>query len=205
LIGSTSNVYNVGSLSLDNLQTIDFLSPLEFYNKFGIDITKPTILVSIHPETNNPEKNHQYSIEIIKALEILKVNQILITLPNSDTLGSVFRDQLIKFSASSVGSIFCIENLGTRGFFSAMKYCLFLLGNSSSGIIEAASLNKWVINLGSRQCGRYQNTNVINVCFQSDMIIQTANEILQRAAYTGGNIYYQPNVSKSIISFLKTF
>jgi GDP/UDP-N,N'-diacetylbacillosamine 2-epimerase (hydrolysing) len=84
-----------------------------------------------------------------------------------------------------------------------MKYCAFLLGNTSSGIIEAASFQKWVINLGNRQQGRTQSDNTINIPFNRELIHQAIEKIDKGPGYKGGNIYYKENVAGSICSIIK--
>ena len=93
--------------------------------------------------------------------------------------------------------------LGSQGYFSAMKYGTFLLGNTSSGIIEAASFGKYVINLGNRQKGRKQSLNCFNVPFNKELILQTVQKIENSQAYSGENIYYKGNAASTICSILK--
>jgi len=84
-----------------------------------------------------------------------------------------------------------------------MKYCAFLLGNTSSGIIEAASFRKWVINLGNRQKGRQQSENTLNIPFKEEKILQMINKIEQCPDYPGTNIYFKTNVATNILTILK--
>jgi len=203
LIQSKENIFNVGSLSLDNLNTISLFTIEEFLNQFGIDLKYPTILVTVHPETVNPENNSANTEELCRTLLKLNKYQVLITLPNADTNGSVIRKQLLKLPKESDNRILCIENLGTLGYFSAMHHCSFLMGNTSSGIIEAASLGKWVINLGNRQQGRLQSNNVLDAPFNQEIIRQQIHKIEESLIYTGENIYYRGNVANKICSILE--
>lgn len=198
LIEDRNNIYNVGSLSLDNLESLSLLTKEEFQAQFKIDLSIPTILVTVHPETVEPENNGTNVEELSKVLLELNQYQILITLPNADTYGSVIRHRLLHLQEESSNRIICIENLGTKGYFSAMHHCSFLMGNTSSGIIEAASFGKWVINLGNRQQGRMQSSNVLNASFNKEMILNHINQIEKSTKYTGDNIYYRGNVAKQI-------
>ena len=204
LIESENNIFNVGALGLDNLKTLTILSKEEFFDRFGVDLNKPTILVTVHPETTSPEANAANAEELAKTLLGLKKYQVLISLPNADTDGFVIRRRFLQLPEESDNRITCHENLGSQGYFTAMKYCIFLLGNTSSGIIEAASFNKWVINSGNRQQGRVQSSNTINIPFKQEIIHQMINKIEQSPVYTGTNIYYKENVAKSICSILKS-
>jgi GDP/UDP-N,N'-diacetylbacillosamine 2-epimerase (hydrolysing) len=124
-------------------------------------------------------------------------------LPNADTFGSVIRKRFQTLPVESGNRIRCFENLGSRAYFSAMKHCAFLLGNTSSGIIEAASFGKWVINLGKRQQGRVQSENVLNLPFKKDDILINIKKIEADILFRGDNIYYKRDVAKSICAILK--
>ncbi len=172
LIESEENIFNVGALSLDNLSSLPVLSKEEFLTRFGVDLNKPTILVTVHPETASPGENANYAEEVAKALLGLKKYQVLISLPNADNDGFAIRQRFLQLMTESDNRITCRENLGSQDYFTAMKYCAFLLGNTSSGIIEAASFHKWVINLGNRQMGRAQSKNTKNVPFITELMFK---------------------------------
>ena len=195
-------IYNVGSMSLENLEQMDLLDILAFKEKWDIDLEKPTILVTVHPETIAYKKNEEYCVEIIQALETLATTyQIVITMPNADTAGMIYRNGFTQF-AKQTPSVHSIENLGTQSYFTCMKYAQLLIGNTSSGIIEAASFNKYVINLGDRPKGRLCGENVIHVPFGAQRIIDTA-KILKDKSWDGSNIYYQTNPSIKILDVLR--
>jgi len=204
LTESKDNIFDIGALSLDNLNSLTLLSKEDFHIKFGVDLNHPTILVTIHPETVTPEINGIYIEELADALLEIQKYQVLITLPNADTSSNLIRKRLLQLPVESNNRIFCFENLGSQGYFSAMKYCSFLLGNTSSGIIEAASFGRWVINIGNRQEGRKQSQNIYNVPFDRAMIVQTVAEIENKPVYLGENIYYKGNAAKNICSILKS-
>lgn len=200
---SSEHVYNIGALSLDNLKSLTLYSIDEFQEKFGVDLKQPTILVSVHPETVSSQENSKFAEEIAQALMTLENYQVLITLPNSDTNGIVIRNQFMQLPSQSKNRITVHENLGQRGYFTAMKYCAFLLGNTSSGIIEAASFSKWVINLGKRQKGRNHSENLKNIPFEKGPILSTIIEIQNNLNYTGINIYNNENSAQILCSILK--
>ena len=197
-----ASIYNVGSLSLENLKNIDFLSVEAFKNKWQIDLNIKTILVTVHPETVAYQKNLAYCEETIKALEQLANEfQIVITMPNADTAGMVFREAF-ETLAKKQQSIKIIENFGTQSYFTCMKYAKFMVGNTSSGIVEAASFQKYVLNLGERQKDRLCGENVIHVPFNHDLIVKNTLEYATKE-YNGENIYFKSNPSEIIIQILK--
>lgn len=203
LISDNKNVFNVGALSLENLASIPLYSVKEFMDIFAIDLTLPTILTTVHPETVHPERNKNHIEELSKSLFSLEKYQVLVTLPNADTYNSEIRKRLLTLQGETQNRVVCVENLGTRGYFSAMKHCAFLLGNTSSGIVEAASFGKYVINLGDRQKGRICGINIIHIPFCHEKIFQAVKAI-NDTEYMGENIFYQPHTSESIIENLKT-
>lgn len=198
--GSSKGVHKVGVTSLDNLKEMKLLSKIEFKNKFGV-LPKSPVLVTFHPETVATSKNENYCKELIKAMEKLD-EQIFITLPNADTGNEWIRKQLLQFSRSSK-NVHCFESLGTQGYFSAINMSSFLLGNTSSGIVEAASFAKYVINLGDRQKGREKGKNIIDCKIESASILRAIGIIKKSKSLTTSNIYGNGSSSEKIISILK--
>jgi GDP/UDP-N,N'-diacetylbacillosamine 2-epimerase (hydrolysing) len=86
-----------------------------------------------------------------------------------------------------------------------MYYSKVLIGNTSSGIIEAASFGKYVVNVGERQKGRLQSDNIINSSFKYDDIIQAIEFAVNKGDYLGENVYYLPNPSEAIIKAVKQY
>ncbi len=203
LTQNDKNVYNIGSLSLENIHKLQLFNTDEFYAKYSIDLTKPTILMTFHPETVQVEKNKFYIKEIIEVLKKLILNyQIVITLPNADTENVVVRESLISFGEQK-DTVFLIESFGSKGYFSCMKYCSFVMGNSSSGIIESASLKKFNINLGDRQKGRLSSENTIHCQIDENEIMDAVRYVENIGEFVGENKFYKSEPSKTIIEIIK--
>ena len=126
-------------------------------------------------------------------------------MPNADTLGSVFRKEIVLLKNEFPDQVLCIENFGKENYFNAMYYSKILIGNTSSGIIEAASFGKYVVNVGERQKGRLQSHNVINTPFVKQGIIESVEEALINSSYLGVNNYYKPYSVELIINHIKQF
>ena len=204
ILETDQKVYEVGALSLDNLQILELLNKEDFYKKYQIDLQKPTILFTFHPETVSFEKNEQFMVEISAALlELQKKYQIVVTMPNADTMGNMIRKKLNLLHFQNPNHIFLVESFGTLGYFSCIKYCSFLLGNTSSGILEAASFGKYVINLGNRQEGREAGNNVFSIAIKQDTILETVKKIENLPEWTGKNLYGEGNTAEKIIDILK--
>lgn len=203
LLGVSSNIFYVGSLALECMNSTKVLSVEDFLIKWGIDLSKKTILTTFHPETIAIEMNARYTQTLIEAIKKLNKFQFLITMPNSDTEGKIVRELLINAFTNSK-TVFLVENLGVESYFSAMYHCSLLLGNTSSGIIEAATFEKWVINIGDRQKGRESGENVINVPIDTKTIIDTVKNFINHKAPTNNNLYFSGlSASDEIIKQLK--
>ena len=203
LTGS-NKVYVCGSLSLDSLKDFKLYSIKEFKGIWSIDLSKPSILITLHPETIDISVNNRNLKCFIEVLSELRKNySLVITMPNADTEGSKFRQGFIDFKSKYKKGIYLIENFGTKAFFTCMEHSAFLLGNSSSGIIEAASFGKYVLNIGVRQKGRAHGENVITLPFDKKIILDKAKEVEQLDAFHGKNIYDQGGAVKKIMKILK--
>ena len=202
LKGSDKNVFNTGSLSIDNLTQLKLYTLEEFKSKFDIDLSIPTILVTFHPETVSYEKNEQHVIELISAMEKLTKYQFIITMPNADTMGNLIRAKLVEFIERS-GNVIGIESFGTIGYLSCMKHCSFMLGNTSSGYIEASYFPKYVIDLGTRQDGRIVTENIRKCSIERNAIIEAINIYESVQLPPKIDIYGSGKTSDYIVEILK--
>ncbi len=201
--GVDRHTYNVGSLSIDNQKKLKLLDVHEFNGRFGINMSTPTILFTFHPETVNYKKNKGYIKEILNALEKLSAYQLLITMPNADTMGLMIREELESYAANRQ-SVFTVETLGALGYLSAMKHCCFMLGNTSSGFSEAAFFPKWVINLGDRQKGRIITPNILSTPIESEAILNSIQQIENTSVPENCNIYGDGNTADRIVTIIKS-
>jgi len=203
LTGTSENIHNVGALSLDNIGSFQPINKASFFDKFKIE-SDSYALVTFHPETIDVKSNRIYVKQMIVALTSLsKTLNIVVTMPNADTLGSVYREQLYQLKLQIPDKIVLVENFGKVNYFSAMHYAKLLIGNTSSGIIEAASFKKYVINVGSRQKGRAHGNNVFDVEFDAEKIVKKTNEALKLPNFDGRNIYYKTATADSIIKTIE--
>lgn len=204
LLGNSDKCFISGAPSIDNLRSMKLLGKDEFNDKWGIDLDKPTVLVTIHPETVDFKSNEQYANEVKQFFgDLVHSKQLVITMPNADTNASVFRSMFNQLKEEYPSEVFLIENFGTQSYFTCMKYCGLLIGNTSSGIIEAASFGKYVINLGNRQAGRASSSNVINLPFESQAIAQCTEQYFSKI-FSGENIYGNGRAAEVIINKLKS-
>lgn len=195
--------YEIGAISLENLKEMKLLEKEAFKKLWKIDLSIPTILVTIHPETVDYTSNKKYAAASTKALEKLASDyQIVITMPNADTSGSIFRAAFLQLAATNKYNVKLIENFGTLSYFTCMQHACLLIGNTSSGIIEAASFGKYVLNLGERQQGRIAGENVLNVSFNETEIVNIAKKYVDKV-YKGTNLYQKEGAIDTVINALK--
>lgn len=195
-----SLVHDIGSLSLAGLLEEELYSSKDFEETFSINLEKPTVLVTFHPETVYSGDYSSQVGEMLKALDSIDY-QILITLGNADTNGESVREEILDF-CSGKNKFKLVDHLGKKGYLSAMKLCSFLVGNSSSGIIEAASFNKYVINLGDRQKGRECSKNVLHCDLDKRKILEAVKIVESKGAVDIENIYYKESAAKEFARIL---
>jgi GDP/UDP-N,N'-diacetylbacillosamine 2-epimerase (hydrolysing) len=205
LIGSSDDVYSVGSLSLNDIKTFVPIVKEAFFEKFSIP-NEEFALVTFHPETISVQENVQYAQAMKSALAtISKKIFVIITMPNADTQGSVYREVIEELKKEFPDQFLLIENFGKVNYFSAMHYAKILIGNTSSGILEAASFGKYVVNVGDRQKGRVQSDNILNCEFDETAMIVAVDKSLSFENYNGENVYFKQGVADNIIKIVKEF
>lgn len=205
ITGSRDTVFAVGAPGLDGLGELKLPSVEDMKTRFGIDFSVPTVLVTVHPETVNLRANAALKNTSVAALrELAETYQIVITLPNADTLGQDLRDAFLRLAAAKA-NIVAIESFGKLGYFAAMRDCVFLFGNTSSGLIEAPSFGKYVINIGDRQKGRARSANVLDVAADLEEVRRAVRQLDQGGlTYRGGNVYlYDGQAARAIMKQLQ--
>ena len=141
---------------------------------------------------------------MLNILNNLGIN-LLITYANADEGGNIFNLEIEKFIVSNSNNFKVVKNLGQEDYFSAIRYVDFVVGNSSSGIIEVASFGKPVINIGNRQKGRLRNANVIdcNIHSLERATIKALSDKFKSKCRDIINIYGTGNASEKIIEQLE--
>ena len=150
-----------GAPALDNICQIELMSRADLESEYGLDLAVPPLLVTYHPVTLEHEQTEAQMAELLYALEGWR-GSIVFTYPNADT-GYHAIVRLVEDFVSRVPDANMIVNMGTTGYFSLLAQVSAMVGNSSSGIVEAASFKLPVVNVGSRQAGRIRPRNVVDV------------------------------------------
>lgn len=150
-----------GAPALDNICQIEVMSRADLEAKYDLDLAVPPLLVTFHPVTLEYEETEAQMAELLFALQASET-PIVFTHPNADT-GYHTIVGLAEDFVRRVPDANMIVNMGTVGYFSLLAQVSAMVGNSSSGIVEAASFKLPVVNVGSRQAGRIRPRNVVDV------------------------------------------
>lgn len=158
-----------GAPGLDNLAGTDLLSREALEERYGVALPDPFFLVTYHPVTLEHEQTESQIDALLAALDEMDA-AVVFTCPSADTgsrliVGKV-RDFVVEHQQAHL-----LVNLGTEAYFSMMSHAAAMIGNSSSGIVEAASFDLPVVNVGNRQKGRLRGRNVIDVGYSRDEIL----------------------------------
>ena len=199
------HVFHVGAPGLDHLDVLTLLSVDELSDSLQYALNKPFGVITYHPVTIPNRPNIDALNELLAAIDHYSDRQFIITYPNADTFGRQLIDRLKEFSAPRE-NIFLTASLGKLRYLSALKHCEFVLGNSSSGIIEAPSLGRPTINIGDRQKGRIFASNVIHCREEREEIMQALQLAMspevQSKVRTTINPYKKGNASDQIFERL---
>ena len=153
-----------GAPALDNLKHMEFASREELQARYAFPMDRTWLLVTFHPVTLESDQALEQVRGLLGAVRAVGFPAI-ITAPNADTGNRGVRRSMEDFARSHPDTIF-VENLGVRDYMSAMRYTSAMVGNSSSGIVEAPSFGLPVVNVGTRQQGRVRASNVIDTGYQ---------------------------------------
>jgi len=163
-------IHVVGAPGLDRLRTVGLLSRDEVAAALGLPPARPWLLVTFHPVTLEHEDTPRHVDELLAALDAVDATLVM-TYPNADTAGRTIVQRVEDFAARTPRArIF--RNLGDRLYLSLLKHADAMVGNSSSGLIEAPSFALPVVNVGSRQRGRLRGGNVVDVAPRRDDIVR---------------------------------
>ncbi len=155
-----SRVYNFGSTSIDNILNVATMRKEEVLNSIGINECT-FALCTYHPMTMNVENVDNQMNSIIQVIRSLKEIVFIVTKSNADQGGARINAALDN-AAEDIPNLYVFASLGIKRYLSLMKYAEFVMGNSSSGIIETPFFHIPTVNIGDRQKGRLKSESVID-------------------------------------------
>lgn len=195
-----------GEPGLDNLSAIPDLSTDELEQRVGMSLKPSPLLVTFHPVTLELGQAENQIRELLTALGRVGM-PVVFTAPNADTEGRIIARRIQEFVQQNRNTRL-VTSLGTAAYFSMMRRSAVMVGNSSSGIVEAASFELPVVNLGSRQRGRIHGRNVIHAEMEADDIVRAVTSASSPGFRQGlvglTNPYGDGKAAGRILAVLKT-
>jgi len=199
-----SRVFLVGAPALEHFKDLKLIPENEIKRSFQLKYDDAPLLVTFHPVTREIEETDKQLKELLSSLKATP-HPLVVTLPNADTYGSKIRTAFQRLSNERAQESL-VENFGITAYFSMMHYSKAMIGNSSSGIIEAASIPLAVVNIGTRQAGRVHGKNVIDVSCNEEAISKAINtacsQSFQASIRDMENPYFKDDCSERIARVL---
>ncbi len=202
-------VFNVGALGIDNIKKMNLLTKRELEKIFGRKLKKRNLLITFHPVTLSEQPLEEQFNELLKALDELKDTLLIFTKSNADIEGRKINRLIDEYVSKNKEKAIVFTNMGQVLYLSTMQYVDAVVGNSSSGIIEAPSFKIGTINIGERQKGRIKAKSVID-CEPKYESIKKAFDILYSKKFQDSlksveNPYGNGNAAIRIKKVLKNF
>ena len=202
-----SRVFNVGGMGIENIKRLKLLSRDEFEESINFKLNKKNILVTFHPVTlENSSAKEQFQ-ELLNAIDELKDTNIIFTKANSDTDGRIINQMCDEYVLKNSNKSICFTSLGQLRYLSALQYVDAVVGNSSSGLIEAPSFKIGTINIGDRQKGRLKAKSIIDCDSLKSSILQAFEKLyseeFESILINTNNPYGDGCASEKIIKELK--
>ncbi|MBD5448669.1 MAG: UDP-N-acetylglucosamine 2-epimerase (hydrolyzing) [Lachnospiraceae bacterium] len=157
-----NRVFCVGAPGIENIRSQKLLDKAELEESIGFYLGEKYCLVTFHPVTLEAGDGIGQINELLQALDEMTEYHYLITKANADAGGREINRCLEEFAAARSERVYLTDSLGMIRYLSAMKYCSMVIGNSSSGILEAPAMGVPTVNIGNRQGGRIQAASIVN-------------------------------------------
>jgi UDP-hydrolysing UDP-N-acetyl-D-glucosamine 2-epimerase len=203
-----SRVFNVGEAGLDNLKTMEFLTKTQLEDSLDIRFKSRNYLITVHQETAEASSSMEAKFNnLLRVLDELEDSLFIFTKTNADIGGRMINTMIDNYVAQHPDKAVGFISLGQRRYLSLLRVVDAVVGNSSSGIVEAPSFKIGSINIGIRQKGRIRATSVIDADFTLESLRESFNlltsEAFSKQLATVVNPYGQGNTSANIKTILR--
>lgn len=169
-------VFNVGAPQLDEMVQAQYTSMAELSDKYSLNLNDGYILAVMHPVTEENEQAGRQAEIFIDSLNEFAYPKIVI-LPNNDAGSNYVKDAILN---NRKGEYYLFSNMKREDYLGFLKNSLCIVGNSSSGLLEAPTFKKAAVNIGRRQNMRFRGINVIDVEFDKESIIAAINKAISK-------------------------
>lgn len=173
-----SRVFNYGSTSIDNILTVANMDKLEALESIALNDCRYAVC-TYHPVTMEGGSVDKQIEEFLSAIKAFPELQFIVTKSNADQGGARI-NKLLNDAGQNIENLHVFTSLGVRRYLSLMKYSEFVLGNSSSGIIETPALHVPTVNIGDRQRGRLQSDSIINCGTSTGEIVDAIKKAMSK-------------------------
>jgi len=200
-------VFNVGAIGLDNMLRLKLMFREEFETAIGMKLNRRNLLCTFHPVTLEKNTSVQQVKSLLNVLEQQEDTNVIFTKTNADTDGRIINQLIDEFTRKDGNRFKSFVSLGQLRYLSAMQYVDAVIGNSSSGIIEAPGFGIGTVNIGDRQTGRIKSETVID-CEPAETAIASALKTLyspefQRLRKQATNPYGDGQTAPRVVSILR--
>lgn len=203
-----NTVFNVGAAGLDNIEKLTLMSRTQFEAAIEFKLRDKNLLVTFHPVTLENETAKQQFSQLLKALDQLKDTQLIFTKPNADSDGRVIIKMIDEYVMAHPKTSIAFTSLGQLRYLSALQYVDAVVGNSSSGLIEAPSFKIGTINIGDRQRGRIKANSVIDCQPEYTSILAAIDQVysveFQKTLSGVKNTYGKSGMAKKVFDILRS-
>jgi UDP-N-acetylglucosamine 2-epimerase (non-hydrolysing)/GDP/UDP-N,N'-diacetylbacillosamine 2-epimerase (hydrolysing) len=203
---SSQRVYAFGAPGLDELQDMQWLTHEQLSESLEFDCAAPLLLVTYHPATLGRLAPAAAMQSLLDALDDIGEARVVFTAPNADTAGQQLAIQVEQWAARRSQRARAFKSLGRQRYLSLMRICDAVVGNSSSGLLEAPALKRAAVNVGERQDGRLKAQSIIDVPEERAAIAAGIRRALsaefQAQLPHSVSLYGRGNVSKRICEVL---
>lgn len=203
-------VFHVGSLGIDNILHEGIIPLEELEESLNFKFGEQFLLVTFHPVTMEQGTASEQCGALLKALEeVLPRYKVLFTLPNSDTDGRDILKLIQEFVKEHPEDSIAVTSLGKKRYYSALKHASAVVGNSSSGLVEAPTMHIPTLNIGNRQKGRCRGASIVD-CEASHESIRNGlykalSKEMREVAKSSENPYYKIETLGQIFQTIKSY
>lgn len=175
-------VFNVGGMGIENIKRLKLLSKEEFEESIGFTLGQKNILVTFHPVTLENRTAKEQFKELLDAIDDLPQTRIIFTKANSDTDGRIINQMIDEYVFKNTHKSIAFISMGQLRYLSALQFVDCVVGNSSSGLLEAPSFKIGTVNIGDRQKGRIKAESILD-CEPAKASIAAAFEKLYSSEF----------------------